>query len=411
MKWRNGSAASRSPSISLTRPSLIGSRPAVQAWSSTGCMTKKVRNSASPISTVLGGAPWVPSALRSSDSTTTMRVKAVTITSRLGASDSTVISAVSCTRREVAPAAPAAPRSMLTDCAAASDGTTSSNAAQPGAPHARSSASAGSAGRPARPARPARRPAAAASPAPRRRAGRATAAHRRPTSWSSPARSMLRRDAPGRAPSAACRAPHRRSAAARSDGEGEGGMGTGSIAAHCSRSEVKEGLRRRRVNRAFRPRRPASRQPRVRSAAAARATAGWLPASGDGQDGPPAPSICSTWPSGGWHWLNRRTAVLADNIANADTPGWQAARPASPSRPRWPRPGWRRCRTNPLHLAGTGGRRPGRPRRRRRRTRPDGNAVRLDVELTKLADTDTAQTLVSESVESYFGMFRTALGK
>ena len=58
-------------------------------------MTKKVRNSASPISTGLGGVPCAPSALRSRDSTMTMRVNAVTITSRLGASDSTVTSAVS----------------------------------------------------------------------------------------------------------------------------------------------------------------------------------------------------------------------------------------------------------------------------------------------------------------------------
>ena len=91
------------PSISPTCPAVIGASPVVQAWSSAGCMTKKVRNSARPISTMLGGVLWVASALRSSDSTMTMRVKAVTITSRLGASDSTVTSAVSCTIRPVAP--------------------------------------------------------------------------------------------------------------------------------------------------------------------------------------------------------------------------------------------------------------------------------------------------------------------
>ena len=96
--------ASRSPSSSPTRPSVSGSSPVVQASFSTGCMTKNVRNSASPISTMLGGVPCVASALRSSDSTMTMRVKAVTITSRLGASDSTVTSAVICTSRPVAPA-------------------------------------------------------------------------------------------------------------------------------------------------------------------------------------------------------------------------------------------------------------------------------------------------------------------
>ena len=58
-------------------------------------MTKNVRNSASPISTVFGGAPCVPSAPRNSDSTMTMRVNAVVITSRLGAIERMPISAVS----------------------------------------------------------------------------------------------------------------------------------------------------------------------------------------------------------------------------------------------------------------------------------------------------------------------------
>ena len=108
MKWRNGSAGETQPlHLADAGPAASGSSPVVQAWSSTGCMTKNVRNSASPISTMLGGVLCVASALRSSDSTMTMRVKAVTITSRLGASDSTVTSAVICTRRLVAPAWPA----------------------------------------------------------------------------------------------------------------------------------------------------------------------------------------------------------------------------------------------------------------------------------------------------------------
>ena len=48
-------------------------------------MTKKVRNSARPISTMLGGVLCVDSALRSNDSTMTMRVNAVIITSSQGA--------------------------------------------------------------------------------------------------------------------------------------------------------------------------------------------------------------------------------------------------------------------------------------------------------------------------------------
>ena len=58
-------------------------------------MTKPVRNSESPMITAFGGAVCVPSAERSSDSTTTIRVNEVTITRIDGASDSTVMTAMS----------------------------------------------------------------------------------------------------------------------------------------------------------------------------------------------------------------------------------------------------------------------------------------------------------------------------
>ena len=58
-------------------------------------MTKNVRNSASPTSTVLGGVLCAPMADRKSDSTMMIRVNPVTMTSKLGAMDSTVMSAVS----------------------------------------------------------------------------------------------------------------------------------------------------------------------------------------------------------------------------------------------------------------------------------------------------------------------------
>ena len=57
-------------------------------------MTKAVRNSASDMTTELGGAVAVPSAVRSSDSTTTIRVNDVIITRIDGASDSTVNSTI-----------------------------------------------------------------------------------------------------------------------------------------------------------------------------------------------------------------------------------------------------------------------------------------------------------------------------
>ena len=63
-----------------------------------------VRNSASETITVFGGAVAVPSAVRSSESTTTMRVNDVTITRIDGASDSTVTTAMSWSARSVSPA-------------------------------------------------------------------------------------------------------------------------------------------------------------------------------------------------------------------------------------------------------------------------------------------------------------------
>ncbi len=129
MKARNGSAAFCSASSSAILPCVIGKIAPVHAWSIAGCMTKNVRNNASPISTIFGGVPCAPSAPRSSVSTTIMRVNAVTITNRLGARESTVNSAVICTRRPVAPASPACPRSTLNDCAAATTGSSNIAAA------------------------------------------------------------------------------------------------------------------------------------------------------------------------------------------------------------------------------------------------------------------------------------------
>ena len=64
-----------------------------------------MRNSASETITALGGAVAVPSAVRSSESTTTMRVNEVIITRIDGASDSTVRSAISWITRSVSAAA------------------------------------------------------------------------------------------------------------------------------------------------------------------------------------------------------------------------------------------------------------------------------------------------------------------
>src|SRR5918997_1826791 len=61
----------------------------------TGPMTNSVRNSAMPVSTVLGGDICMPSAFRVSDSTTMILVNEVASSSTAGATDSTVIARIS----------------------------------------------------------------------------------------------------------------------------------------------------------------------------------------------------------------------------------------------------------------------------------------------------------------------------
>ena len=108
-------------------------------------------------------------------------------------------------------------------------------------------------------------------------------------------------------------------------------------------------------------------------------------------------------------YLDRRSAVLAENIANADTPGWQA-RDLLPFTAALAKAGVAPVRTSPLHLAATSTNDPAQRVLTGERA-PDGNAVRLDAELTKVADTDSAHQLVSNLWKSYVGMFRTVLGK
>lgn len=107
-------------------------------------------------------------------------------------------------------------------------------------------------------------------------------------------------------------------------------------------------------------------------------------------------------------WLNARQGVLSQNVANADTPGY-AARDLPPfarilsGTPLAP------TATSPMHISPS---RPGIPARTLAAERaPDGNSVRLDEQLTRIADTDSAHELATTLYRKYLGLFRMAIGK
>jgi flagellar basal-body rod protein FlgB len=111
-------------------------------------------------------------------------------------------------------------------------------------------------------------------------------------------------------------------------------------------------------------------------------------------------------------WADQRQGVLAQNIANANTPGYKPhdLRPfaemlgnANVVEP---------VRTQPNHLAGTaGGQAAGETVERTHTQSPDGNAVSLDEQLVKVADTETTHQLVTTIYKTYLGMFGTAIGR
>lgn len=117
-------------------------------------------------------------------------------------------------------------------------------------------------------------------------------------------------------------------------------------------------------------------------------------------------------------WLEDRQRVLAQNVANADTPGFRT-RDIEPldyrkavSQP--PPQKTTLALTNPEHIAATASGdsdRYGRPRVKTSEIRPSGNAVVLEEEMMKVAqnqiDYQAATSLYSRSL----GLIKTALGK
>lgn len=107
-------------------------------------------------------------------------------------------------------------------------------------------------------------------------------------------------------------------------------------------------------------------------------------------------------------WLDARQRVLAQNVANADTPGFRP----SDLRPFGQAVAAAMAQTDARHLGPTNGADPrARAERRLADRSMDGNGVALDREALRIADTETAHALAVGLHRRFLGMFRTALGR
>lgn len=114
-------------------------------------------------------------------------------------------------------------------------------------------------------------------------------------------------------------------------------------------------------------------------------------------------------------WLGQRQEVLAENIANADTPDFRA-RDLKPLRfdQMLASAAVRLKATAPGHLEGlnsASGSFKVSEQRTAYETAPDGNAVVLEEQMAKVSETALSYSLANELYRKQLGMFRIALGQ
>jgi flagellar basal-body rod protein FlgB len=109
-------------------------------------------------------------------------------------------------------------------------------------------------------------------------------------------------------------------------------------------------------------------------------------------------------------WVDQRQTLLAQNIANANTPGFQAKDVASFAQTLG-QVAPDLVRTNAMHLTGPASKIRNDARQRPHERAIDGNAVSMEEQLTKVADTEGAQSLTENLYHKYMGLFRLSIGK
>lgn len=106
-------------------------------------------------------------------------------------------------------------------------------------------------------------------------------------------------------------------------------------------------------------------------------------------------------------WLQQRQSLLAQNIANLSTPGY-IPQDSSDFVSTLQNSASSLTRTNPLHLAAIPS--PSLDLLEKQQVAPDGNAVTMEDELTKVADTESQARLGTAIYRQYLNMFSLALG-
>jgi flagellar basal-body rod protein FlgB len=113
-------------------------------------------------------------------------------------------------------------------------------------------------------------------------------------------------------------------------------------------------------------------------------------------------------------WHQERQRVLANNVANADTPKFKPSdlvppdfrRPAAAAGPV------ALARTDPMHLGGaSGGSHFAADTHGKYEVRPTGNAVNLEDEMMKVAANQMDYQMVTTLYSRGLGLIKTALGK
>jgi flagellar basal-body rod protein FlgB len=106
------------------------------------------------------------------------------------------------------------------------------------------------------------------------------------------------------------------------------------------------------------------------------------------------------------NWIDKRQDVLAQNVANVNTPGY-TARDLQPFSTYLAAQQQAEASGAPLSSSATT------PKKDKKVAglTMDGNSISLDTELEKVADTDTAQQLAMDLYKKYETLFKTAIDK